>query len=457
MRTAIYLRQSLDKAGLELGIDRQREDCLALCEARRWSHPVEYMENNTSATRGIRTEYQRMLTDIAEGRISAIVAWHPDRLYRKLRDLLPLIELCNERGVTIATVESGDLDLSTDSGRLVAKILGAVSEGEGERRTARQKRAMRQLAANGKGWGHRSFGYVYDHVDPRLDPAEAEAVRQGYADLLRGATLYRIAKQWNEAGLRTTQSGNLFDSTSVGRVLRSPRNAGLRAYKGDVVGPGDWPAIVDRATWEAACVVMSGKGRQWGADRARVQLLGGLLVCGECGKGLGTGRRENGGPRIYKCKTMGCYKVNRKVDELDAWVSELMVQTLSRRQWARPDTGEDVSVLQAQADVIRARMDSLAIEFAVGELTASQLRAATETMKASLAEVEEKIAASVHRHAVQDVLSYADLSAEWDSLEVDRKRMLIQTLTTRITVNRLGKGGKSFPVGTGIEVEWRSA
>src|SRR6185437_6956241 len=40
LRVAIYLRMSTDK---ELGIDRQREDCLALCQRLGWI-PVEYVD-----------------------------------------------------------------------------------------------------------------------------------------------------------------------------------------------------------------------------------------------------------------------------------------------------------------------------------------------------------------------------------------------------------------------------
>ncbi|HXA10649.1 MAG TPA: recombinase family protein, partial [Mycobacterium sp.] len=53
MRTAVYLRQSLDKTGEGLAVDRQREDCLKLCAERGWT-PNEYVDNDTSATKGVR-------------------------------------------------------------------------------------------------------------------------------------------------------------------------------------------------------------------------------------------------------------------------------------------------------------------------------------------------------------------------------------------------------------------
>lgn len=63
MEAAVYLRQSVDRFGDELAISRQRADCLKLCERRGWTSR-EYVDNNTSAIKGRRPAYERMLDDI---------------------------------------------------------------------------------------------------------------------------------------------------------------------------------------------------------------------------------------------------------------------------------------------------------------------------------------------------------------------------------------------------------
>jgi DNA invertase Pin-like site-specific DNA recombinase len=40
VRAAVYLRQSRDRTGARLAVERQREDCLKLCAARGWE-PIE--------------------------------------------------------------------------------------------------------------------------------------------------------------------------------------------------------------------------------------------------------------------------------------------------------------------------------------------------------------------------------------------------------------------------------
>jgi DNA invertase Pin-like site-specific DNA recombinase len=80
MDAAVYLRISEDRSGEQLGVTRHREDCLALCQSKGW-HPVEYLDNDTSATSGKpRPAYEKMLADVREGRLGAVVAWDLDRL-----------------------------------------------------------------------------------------------------------------------------------------------------------------------------------------------------------------------------------------------------------------------------------------------------------------------------------------------------------------------------------------
>ncbi|MET0494992.1 MAG: hypothetical protein ABW000_17860 [Actinoplanes sp.] len=81
----------------------------------------------------------------------------------------------------LATV-TGDVDLSTPTGRLVARRLGAAARHEAEHKALRQRRQRRQSAEAGKvaGGGHRPFGYEADSVTIREEGAEIirECVRR---------------------------------------------------------------------------------------------------------------------------------------------------------------------------------------------------------------------------------------------------------------------------------------
>ena len=50
------------------------------------------------------------------GQVRAVIAWHPDRLHRRIVELEAFIDLLDTRGVEVRTVTAGDLDLSSALG-----------------------------------------------------------------------------------------------------------------------------------------------------------------------------------------------------------------------------------------------------------------------------------------------------------------------------------------------------
>src|SRR5262249_27055593 len=148
----------------------------------------------------------------------AVVAWHTDRLHRDLAELENYISVCGEGrgGIPTYTVQGGDLDLSTSSGRMVARILGAVARQEGEQLVERMKAGKARNRKLGLRSGSNApFGYRHDMRDERgrqipgvskglvVVDREADAIRRAYASLLAGASLYSIAKDLNAAGMKT--------------------------------------------------------------------------------------------------------------------------------------------------------------------------------------------------------------------------------------------------------------
>jgi DNA invertase Pin-like site-specific DNA recombinase len=435
----IYLRQSLDRHGDMLAVDRQREDCAKLCADRGWT-VTEYVDNDISASNGKhRPSYQQMLADISAGRINAVVAWDLDRLYRQPRELEDLIDLADDKHLALATV-TGDVDLSTDNGRLYARIKGAVARGEVERKSARQRRAAAQRADQGAAWwSSRPFGYTVPlppadgekwsvkGQDIILAPDEAALLRDAYTAVLAGASLSAIAVEWTAKRISTTQ-GNRWSGTQIGQLLLSPRNAGLRAYRGQIIGPASWPAIVERDVFDGVAAILSDPGRRNGPTRGRKHLLTAIALCGACRQPMGSGVASSSGAPIYTCKN--CYRVSRDIAKVDKWVIGLVVERLSR-----PDAydllataGVDIAALRDRAAVLRARQEEAAALFADGDITAPQLKVTTAKLAAQLADVENAMFSANTSRVFEGVIGAADVRAKFDGLSLDRRRAVINAL-----------------------------
>lgn len=267
-RAAIYVRISKDRTGAGLGVARQRDGCQALAASLGWTVVEVYEDNDVSAYSGKRREqYERMLADLQRGRVDAVLAWHPDRLHRRPVELEPFIDVIEAAGAVVKTCTAGELDLSTPSGRMVARMLGAAARHEIEHAIERMRRKQAQLRAEGApGGGGRRFGYEPGMTAVR--EAEAVELRAAAAAVLVGQAPGAIAEEWNARGVRTSTGGR-WTGPSVRKVLTRPRNAAIVEHEGVEVGPARWPARAIRHPGLLGC----GNRRR---DPARIEVGSGM-------------------------------------------------------------------------------------------------------------------------------------------------------------------------------------
>lgn len=443
VRTGVYLRISQDHTGQQAGVTRQREDCLELANTLGWQLVDVYEDNDVSATSGKpRPAYRRMLEDVAAGRIDAILAWHPDRLYRRLEDLQELIDLCDKHKITIRTCRAGELDLSTPAGRLVARILGSVATAEGEIKADRWRRSIEQRARAGQ-WnarGPRTFGY---RPDGSIEPHEADAIRAAARDLLAGVTAHDICRRWRTAGLKTS-AGGLWRTSSLRGLMTNPRIAGLSTLKGEIVGRGNWEPILDRETWEQirALYLKRSKGSRRQPPRS---LLYGIARCGICRTHLN--KRKTQMP-IYRC--LGpVYSVERQrhvvisADSLDEFVESYVREKLCDER-VRRYVAAIVDESGSAAGRITREMDRIEREITEREMEVSQLT----SQRARLAALKAIDELDARLHELQDQLSaivpaQVPSGNEWPS-DIGRRSSLISLVVDSVLVHPARRKSPKF-------------
>jgi site-specific DNA recombinase len=461
---AKYLRMSKDFRGDGLGVERQDEITDQYLDYRQLGgQVVDTYKDTVSATSGKpRHDYIRLVRDVMSGRINTIVCVDLDRLVRLNDQLEDLIKIAEQLGHLYVLTGTGWMDLANEDDQLTARIRATVASHEVKKKATRQRRASAQQLDMGKPPGRRAFGY--QPLGMELHPTEANAVRQGYEHVMAGGSLTSIARSWNAAGHRTAfgKAATEWRGETVRKVLLNPRNAAIRTFYGEEVGPGTWPAIVDEPTFRLVAAILTDPGRMTsGGSTSKKYLGGGLYRCGVCGSDVKSDWRQkpdgSSRSRVYYCRATK--HLTRVADPVDTFVNDVVEERLSR-----PDLGDavladipELGELGTKAKKIQAAMKEVRDAFGDGDLTRAEMKEQLARQEAKLADVKRRqdalLADLFADTALKKVSEADDPVAYYRSCDVEAQQRIVRSLFT-ITLEKARPGIKVFDPRT-VRIEPR--
>lgn len=480
MKAALYTRESLDRTGEAAAVNRQHAAALQLAAERDIEVVYELSDNNVSATTGAkRPDFQKLLKLIERREVDAVIVWHPDRLYRKLRDLVPLMELAEDRPLMLLSVTFSDMDLGTASGRMIATNFASVGNYEGEHKSERQVSAYKDYAKQGR-WhfSHRPFGY--EREEGRLKPvtivhAEAEELRHLYRRYYdEGKSHHALVTDLNNRGVLTAK-GNRWTITQLREVLSNPHYAGYNVYNGEVIDAAQWEPIIARRDWLR--YQSAGSKRKVLVSTfstTATSLLSGIIRCELCGAQCyrkQRGSRDMGGGKVYEYVCSRGAHVSGTQKPIDALVRTAVLNALVLGPVGAVPSGEDqqgVPALMEQLEQLDARVESIMEAIGDGHSTYAKQKLTLEKIKAekadlearrdrvlassAMAEVLHSVTVRVFEEGRASISNAADklgqVEANFDAMPLEKQRELIRLLLT-VT---MGKGR-----GTGKVVVERRA
>lgn len=450
-RAAIYARISDDRESREKGVERQQEDCRALAERLGFEVVTVYVDNDISAStksKKPRPQYDAMLTAARAGELDAILAYSNSRLTRRPREFEDLIELAERGGVRIATVVSGDDDLSTADGRMTARIKSNVDVAEAERTGERVARAKQQAAEEGRyRGGRRPYGYENGGVVVR--ESEARVIRDVTRALLEGRSMRALVRELNDKNVKTS-TGERWTPTGLRDVLLRPRNAGListgqRSHGNfEIVGKAVWDPILPEETWRSLEDLLMQRSRRTNPGRDGVQWLGsGIYRCGVptgeldadgevicCGAPLRVTRngREGAKRHYYRCSERAHLLINQEAT--DRYVLDAVADVVRDPRIVALMQPEaiDLAPMREERRVLEARLERFERDYALGNVSGAQLSKATALVTKELADVDARIAKAVQQSASSPILSAADPGEAFLAAPLDIQRAVIASV-----------------------------
>jgi site-specific DNA recombinase len=290
VRCAIYTRKSSEE-GLEQAFN-SLDACAAyvLSQASEgWSAlPDIYDDGGLSGGSLERPALQRLLADIAAGRVDIIVVYKVDRLTRSLLDFAKLVEVFDKAGVSFVSITQS-FNTTTSMGRLTLNML--LSFAQFEREVTAERIRDKIAASKAKGmWmgGTPPLGYQPDGRSLAIVGPHAAIVREIYRRYLGTGNVRVVVEQLAAeriiAPVRHTSGGRSYGGVAFCRgqiysILKSPIYIGEIAHR-EVRYKGQHQPIIDRATWDAVQARLDGNvpGERRTTNIATTSLLAGLIV-----------------------------------------------------------------------------------------------------------------------------------------------------------------------------------
>jgi len=240
-RSAIgYVRVSREEQVRDgVSIDAQRARIAAYAVAKGLQLSAVYADEGISGKELDRPGLRQLLDLCARDQVGHVIVWQLDRLTRRTRHLLSLIEdLFLARGIELHSVNQS-LDTGTPHGRFVLTLFGGLAEMERELIAARTRGALAWKRANQLPTSHSPLGFRAVGKRAPMEPVrdELQVVRR-ILDLWRAGRSYRsIAAGLNADAIQTKHRARWHHSTIAKVVAARDRYTPHL----DVAGPVDTP------------------------------------------------------------------------------------------------------------------------------------------------------------------------------------------------------------------------
>lgn len=371
-KAVVYVRQSSvgqvrshRESGYRQHDFRERAVSLGWC-----GEQVEVIDDDTgtsgSSAEG-RDGFQRLVSEVALGKVGAVLGLEVSRLARSCADWYRLMEVAAVTK-TIIVDEDGVYDPNHFNDRLLLGMKATMSEAELHLLKQRMIGARRNKVRRGEFRIRLPVGYVWDEGEEiRMDPDERvrDVVGLFFRSFERLGTASAVVRHfagerqpfprrdgWGSLGVSVTW-GALCPTRAVS-VLKSPIYAGIYAYArnapceedpedpcsgGRVLIPDSHPGYITVEEYNRNMARLESNGdlhggaRHLGSPREGASLLQGVVLCGKCGRRMSVVYRSNG-RLTYMCRQAAVSGICQEVyaRHVEPLVEEVVLEAVSREE-----------------------------------------------------------------------------------------------------------------------------
>lgn len=445
---ALYSRVSTKEQVEGYSISEQQEKMKAYCEAKGFKMYELYTDAGFSGGNIERPALTRLIQDVKDNKIDAVIVYKLDRLSRSQKDTLNLIEDVFLASSCDFISISENFDTTSPFGRAMIGILSVFAQLEREQIKERMNLGMEGRAKEGyfHGGGYSPYGYNYIDGELVIDHFEAEAVKLAFKWYLEGYSLGKIARELNNKGYkRKTGDNSVFVPGKVRRLLSNNIYTGIVKYNG-IEYPGRHEPIIDADTFNRVQPILKANA----INPKGLTYLGGLLWCKKCGH-----RYTITGSK-YKYYICSSYRTNPKgfkkccdnkywrMEKLDQLVLDQLDQ-LDFEAITQEPIKPKIEPLQEEIKAIDGKINKLLDIYLIDGIDKSALEAKISDFKNNQIKLKQQIeelqeSAKNKQNKIDIINSWSKLVEEGSKEQV---RDILHALISRIDIE-----------GEDVYIEW---
>lgn len=456
---AIYIRVSTDEqAEHGYSIEIQKQKLEAFCISQGWDYYKFYIDDGFTGTKMERPALKRMIRHIEEGNVSTVLVHKLDRLSRKQKDVLHLLEDVFDKNNVTFKSSTEPFDTASSFGKATIGILAVFAQLERDMIVERMTLGRRQRVDAGKWYGGRiPFGYIWNKEIEMLEivPEEAMIIKQIYKLYLQGHSRLSIA-EW--ATSRTNK--RTIDHNIVMEILKRPVYSGKFKNSGRIV-QGKHEAIIPQEMWDA--VQRETEKRKEGQTPLGEYLLTGLLKCGICGGPIVHVKRvTKRSGKTYAYELYACKKQHVRVKDrtgtctlgyprrelVEKYVIQQIkslgtnpkkVNDLLRGDDDSSDAKRHIDTISDSLKKIDVSLENLYDAIESGDIKASSVRSRIkklEEQRESLEnDLDEMLDNSTRKHDKKIFIdTITQIGLAWDYFDEDEKKAAIRKIVNYVTL-----------------------
>ncbi|MDD5456260.1 MAG: recombinase family protein [Candidatus Margulisbacteria bacterium] len=330
-KVSLYIRVSTERQANEGdSLEEQESELKKFCDYRNYQIHNIYIERGKSGGNTNRPEYQKLIKDVEQKKIKAVVVKKLDRLSRSLLDFEQFMKLLQEKEIEFISLKES-FDTTTAMGKAMLRVALVFAQLEREQTSERIADVMGHRASMGHfNGGRRLYGYSIVEKELVPYPKEKQIVETIFQKFLETRSTVAVMHYLNENGF-PYRNGKRWDERQIQKMLQQEAYIGKITWGGHVYN-GIHQPIITPTTFEKVQQIFKAKTYTKTKNTTNA-ILAKKVFCSRCGSPLAPSHTVNRHKKkffYYRCtgskdKGKTCPQSYFSLARLEARVTEIIL------------------------------------------------------------------------------------------------------------------------------------